>query len=299
MNRYIAHPRRTGPMFPSHCKEISMKTVDFELTAESIKNFLLNKKAYIRTRYYVFNSGDDWAVALVVKNPSNHILQDIASVHVLSLPSETSFFEDPTLEVLSASVMGSARESAGTKCVVVKGRAEHVSFFIDEPPFELNVFDVVPPKPSKLQGLVSTALETALQDRYVKFSVVEVDLNELAGRVDTKIIMFPCRASGLNSDKKVLYLDQTPKLSSQEVAEVTLIGCSLSARIFKAIYGCEPSRLINICPTDVMKDKGLRGPTLMKCCKIREGFDLKGDIAVVPWGARAHEVSEALRALIH
>lgn len=63
-------------MFPSHCKEVSVKTVDFELTAESIKGFLNGKRAYIRTRYYVFNSGKDWAVALIVKKLANGILQD-------------------------------------------------------------------------------------------------------------------------------------------------------------------------------------------------------------------------------
>lgn len=285
-------------MFPSHCKEVSVKSVEFKLTEQSVKDFLKGKKAYIRTRFYVFNSGDDWAVALIVRKPSNEILQEIASVHILSLPSETSFFEDPSLEVLSATVMGSTRERMGTKCVVVKGRAEHISFFIDEPPYELTVVDVVPPRPSKLVGLVNNALETDLQDRYVKYKMVELDLNELARKATTKTIMFPCRASGLTSEKRVLYLDQTPKLSEGEVAEVTLIGCSLSARIFKAIYGSEPPVLINICPADLVKEKGITGPVVLKCCKVKEGFELKGDVAVVPWGARANEVSGAIRAVI-
>jgi hypothetical protein len=285
-------------MFPSHCKEVSVKSVDFELTEQSIKDFLKGKRAYIRTRFYIFNSGDDWAVALVVRKPSNGVLQEIASVHILSLPSETSFFEDPSLEVLSASVMGSARERMGTKCVVVKGRAEHISFFIDEPPYELTVVDVVPPRPSKLVGLVNNALETDLQDRYVKYKMVELDLNELASKATTNTIMFPCRASGLTSDKKVLYLDQTPDMTDDEVAQVTLIGCSLSARIFKAIYGSEPPRLINICPQDIVRESGIVGPVILKCCKIREGFESKGDVAVVPWGARANEVSGAIRAVI-
>lgn len=286
-------------MFPSHCKEVSVKSVNFKLTEQSIKDFLRGKKAYLRTRFYVFNSGDDWAVALIVRKPSNEILQDIASVHILSLPSETSFFEDPTLEVLSASVMGSTRETMGTKCVVVKGRAEHISFFIDEPPYELTIVDVVPPRPSKLVGLVNNALEADLQDVYVKYKVVELDLNELAEKVTTKIVMFPCRASGLTSEKRVLYLDQTPKLSAEELAQVTLIGCSLSARIFKAIYGSEPPSLINICPMDLVKERGIAGPVLLKCCKVKEGFEPKGGVVVVPWGARANEVSGAIRAVIH
>jgi hypothetical protein len=56
--------------------------------------------------------------------------------------------------------------------------------------------------------------------------------------------------------------------------------------------------LINICPVDLVREKGITGPVLLKCCKIKEGFELKGDVAVVPWGARANEVSGAIRAVI-
>ncbi len=284
-------------MFPEHCKEVSIKKVDFELTQESIKSFLKGKRAYIRTRYYVFNSGSDWAVALIVRKPSNDVLQEIASVHILSLPQDTRFVEDPTKDVLSASTMGALRETAGTKCVVVKGKAEHVSFFIDEPPYEVTIFDVVPPSPSKLVSLVTSSLETDLQNRYVRFKTEEVDLNDLAKGASSEITMFPCRASGLVRGKRVLYLDETPDLSREELGQVTLIGCSLSARIFKAIYGVEPE-MINMCPQDMARERGLKGPILMKCCKVKEGHEVKGEVAIVPWGARASEVTAALREIL-
>ena len=284
-------------MFPSHCKEVSVKTVDFELTMESIKGFLRGKKAYIRTRYFVFNSGKNWAVALIVKKPANEILQDISSVHVISLPIDTSFVEDPSLEVLSASSMGALRERTGTKCVVVKGKAEHISFFIDEPPHELTIFDVVPPNPSKLEGLVHNALETDLQDRYVKSKIITTDLNDIAKKATTERVMFPCRASGLGKGKDVLFLDETPLLSEEDLGKITLIGCSLSARIFKAVYGKEPL-MVNMCPQDLMKEKGIEGPVLVKCCKVKEGFESNGKVAVVPWGARASEVTAALRTIL-
>ena len=284
-------------MFPSHCKEVSVKSVNFELTEKNIKDFLKGKRAYIRTRYYVFHNGREWAVALIVRRPSNDILQEIASIHILSLPKDTSFVEDGSMEVLSASLMGSLRERMGTKCVVVRGKAEHISFFIDEPPYELTVFDVVPPRPSKLLGLVQTALETDLQDRYVRFKVVELDLNELAKGVRTKLTMFPCRASGLGKTEEALFLDETPELSPDQVKEVTLIGCSLSARIFKAIYGVEPN-LIDMCPQDLLKERGITGPVLVKCCKVKENFEVKGEVAIVPWGARSSEVVQALRKVL-
>ena len=284
-------------MFPAHCKEVSVKKVGFKLTDASIKDFLKGKKAYIRTRYFVFNSGDDWAVALIVKKQANEILQQIASVHILSLPDETTFVEDPSMDVLSASAMGGLRESAGSKCVVVRGRAEHISFFIEEPPYRLTIFDVVPPRPSKLVSLVHNALETDLQNRFVKFDIVDMDLTELARKVKTKTVMFPCRASGLASMKHALFLDETPELTKEELENVTLVGCSLSARIFKAIYGIEP-RMVNMCPQDLAKEKKIDGPILIKCCKVKEGFETHGNVGIVPWGARATEVTGALKAIL-
>ena len=285
-------------MFPSHCKEVSVKRVDFDLTAESIKRFLQGKRAYLRTRYYVFNSGTQWAVALIVRKPSSDVLQEIASVHVLSLPHETSFVEDPSLEVLSASAMGSIRSEKGTKCVVVRGRSEHISFFIEEPPYELTIFDVVPPSPSKLEGLVRNSLETELQNRYVKVRVIVSDLNQLAKDIGSRTIMFPCRASGLEHGEGTLFLDETPPLSEETLKDVVLVGCSLSARIFKAVYGAEP-RMINMCPQDLLRKEEVKGPVLVKCCKVKEGFQIDGDVAIVPWGVRATEVTDALIKVLH
>lgn len=284
-------------MFPSHCKEVGVKKVDFELTPDNIKSFLKGKRAYIRTRYYVFNSGSDWAVALIVRKQTNDVLQDIASVHILSLPAETSFVEDQTLDVLSASRMGAMRELMGTKCIVVQGKAEHVSFFIDEPPYELTIFDVVPPEPSKLASLVDTALETDLQQVYVRYKVVTTDLNDLAKGVRTPLTMFPCRASGLAKGREALFLDETPELAEDDLRDVTLIGCSLSARIFKAVYGREPN-MIEMCPRELAKRREIAGPVLLKCCKVKEGFESDGRVAEVPWGARSSEVSAALRAIL-
>ncbi len=284
-------------MFPSHCKEVSVRSVDFELTEAGIRRFLQDKRAYIRTRFYVFNSGGSWAVAEVEKDEANSVLRPISSVRVLSLPHETSFVDDPSLEVLSASVMGALQRRTGARCVVVRGRSEHISFFVEEAPRRLTIFDVVPPSPSKLVGMVEAALESDLQDVCVEYSVVEEDLNELASTVGTGSVMFPCRASGLRSPLHTHYLDETKALPEGRLDDITLIGCPLSARIFKAVYGREPV-LLNMCPKELAKARGMDGPVLVKCCRVKEGFDLDGNIAVVPWGARSTEVAAALRALL-
>lgn len=284
-------------MFPSHCKEVSVRSVDFELTEENIKRFLSGKRAYIRTRFYVFNSGDEWAVVAIEKIEANSVLKTIGSVRILSLPDETSFVDDPTLEVLSASRMGALQRETGKRCIVVRGRAEHISFFLEEEPKRLTVFDVVPPSPSKLVGMVDAVLESDLQDLCVSYSLVEADLNEIAGAVSSGSVMFPCRASGLRSALPTRYLDETKELSEEELSAVTLVGCSLSARIFKAVYGREP-KLLNMCPKDLARARGIQGPVLVKCCRVKEGFEVDGDMAIVPWGTRSSEVAAALRAIL-
>ena len=166
-------------MFPDHCKEVSVRRVDFDLTANNLREYFEGKKAYIRTKYFVVNNGDAWAVVKVEKENVNGVLQPIAKVDVVAVSEETSFVDDPSLDVLSASRMGCLRESEGTRCVVVRGASEHVSFFVDQPAFELTVVDVVPPSPTKLARLVEDALDSHLQDVFVKYRVVEWDVGSL------------------------------------------------------------------------------------------------------------------------
>lgn len=284
-------------MFPSHCKEVSVHKVEVHLTDEKIRTYLLGRNAYIRTRFVLLNNDKSWAVAEVEKEDVNGVLQPITSVRVISLPEETMFVDEPSLEVLSASEMGRLRESVGKNCVIVRGKSEHISFFAKEEPFELTIYDVVPPNPTKLIGLVEETLRSILQDAYVRYEVVEEDINGLEGVAGTRELLFPCRASGLNHKGKIGYMDDPPVLSPQQIREAKVVGCSLSARIFKAVYGSEP-QLINMCPVDLLENAGIDGPVLTKCCKVKEGFEVRGKVAVVPWGARVSDVADALKALI-
>ena len=284
-------------MFPEHCKEVSVHSADFPLTEEDIRSRLMGARAYIRTRYVVLNRDDQWAVVEVGKDSQNCVLQTISSVMVVSLPDETAFVDEPSLDVLSASEMGRIRESVGARCVVVRGRSEHVSFFAAEDPFKVTIFDVVPPRPTKLTGLVEESLRSFLQGRYVDYDVVEVDINTLSGLNDADGVLFPCRASGLEHGSKLGYIDDPPELPALEVQSVKVVGCSLTARVFKAIYGEEPD-LVNMCPVDLLRESRVMGPVLTKCCKVKEGFELRENVAVVPWGARVTDVARALQSLM-
>jgi len=166
----------------------------------------------------------------------------------------------------------------------------HVSFLKAERLLDLRVLDVVPPSPSKLSVLVERALSSGLVERPIIPSYVDVDIMEKERMVRTPGVIFPCRASGLSSEKRMFYLDETPTID----VESTLIGCDLSRRIFQHIYR-RPIESLDICPQNLAPRDGV--PTIVKCCKVKEGCVIEGSVASVPWGATMMDVVQALQAL--
>jgi hypothetical protein len=88
----------------------------------------------------------------------------------------------------------------------------------------------------------------------------------------------------------VYFLDEAPHLDHK----VTLIGCDLSKRIFESIYRRDVP-FINVCPADRIFD--INAKAIVKCCKIKEGHKIDGNVAKVPWGATIPEIVNALNEL--
>ena len=278
-------------MIPHHYKEVSVKKVSFALEKGEIIKRLKGEKIYITTRYVILNNGSDRAVVKVRKTDTPQLFQRVLGVIVVSLPGNTVYCEDDSVDVHNKTMMARLASRHGNKAVVVKGRFEHISFIKDEPVLDIEVIDVEPP-PSRLMILADEVLRIMPLKRAVRLVPKIADLSELVNGLDTDVIL-PCRASGLKTSKRYHFLDERPDLSKDEIEELTLVGCGLSKRIFKSIYKVEP-RLVNVCP----KDKGREGTlTLTRCC-MAEGPEIKGDIAVLPWGANVDEVAWAMKALV-
>ncbi len=54
-------------MNPDHCKDVSLRHVDFPLTEENISRDIVGKKAYTRTDFMILKHGDEVAVINVIK----------------------------------------------------------------------------------------------------------------------------------------------------------------------------------------------------------------------------------------
>ncbi|HEY3419983.1 MAG TPA: hypothetical protein VGK23_05465 [Methanomassiliicoccales archaeon] len=276
-------------MNPDHCKDVSLRHVDFSLTEENISRDIVGKKAYTRTDFMILKHDEEVAVIRVVKAGGKDLFRPIEEYQIVSLPRDTVYIRDEEIDVLNASQMARQARARPGKTVVVSGMFNHVSFLQEEILLDLFVVDVVPPSPSKLSVLVERAFSTGMIELPIVPHYQDIDLNELEKKFTTQAVMFPCRASGLESERDVYFLDETPVIKG----EVTLIGCDLSRRIFRSVYRKDPESL-DMCPKNLSR---VKGKTLVKCCGVKEGFMIEGELASVPWGATVLDVVGAINSL--
>jgi len=219
-------------MIPDHCKDVSVRYVDFQLTEEEIARNVKGQKAYTRTDHLVLVNGDDVAVIRVEKASKKELFKPILEHEIISLPQNTVMLRDDSIDVLNPSHMARLADEYPGKVVVVEGLFNHVSFVKDLKTFKLRVIDAVPPYPSKMSCLVERALASGYIDHPIVPMIENIDLNDMAKKVTTEGVIFPCRASNMSSDKKFFFLDGTPEID----VEAQLIGCDLSARIYRSVY---------------------------------------------------------------
>ena len=277
-------------MLPDHCKDVSVRKVDFDLTEDDIARHTVGKKAYTRTEFIILKHDDQYAVVRVFKEGGVELFRPISAHKVVSLPDSTVFVHDEEIDVLNQPQMASIALRHPGKTVIVQGLFNHVSFVQGSEVLELHLLDVVPPRPAKLSYLVTKALDAGLVNLPIVVKEETVDLNELERKVDTQIVVFPCRASGLDSKRTVFFLDETPRIDGK----ATLVGCELSLRIFQSIYRKKPE-FVSMCPREFAPKDGKK--RLVKCCRVKDGFEIEGDLAIVPWGATVTDVVQAIQGL--
>jgi hypothetical protein len=246
--------------------------------------------SYVRTEYIVLRNGPDHAVVRVEKSPGADLFRKVADFEIVSLPKDTVFLDNPSVDILNAPAMAAVQASHPGKTVVVRGMFSHINFVSGMKVERLRVVDNVPPSPSKLGVLTRTALASGFVDLPIVMEEVDVDISERSNRVRTASVMFPCRISGITAKIPVYFLDDAPP----DAGDVTLVGCKLSKRIFFELYGRDVP-FINVCPADNLKDDGVK--TIVRCCLVKSGYEISGNTVKVPWGATVPEIVGAINAL--
>ena len=272
-----------------HCKDVSMRDVDVPLDEDSIGDLMGSWTSYVRTDDLVLRNGDDYAVVELLKAPGNGLFRKVVGYRIVSLPGDTVFLDLPDLDVLNTPALAAVQAEHPGKAVVVRGMFSHINYIRDVVPQRLVVVDNVPPSPSKLGMLVRMALASGYVDHPIVPEDRIIDMADKLSEVGTDAVMFPCRVSNLSADIPYYFLDDAPEVDD----EVTLIGCHLSKRIYTALYGGDVP-FINVCPADYVDPSE---KTIVKCCKVKTGHELDGNVVRVPWGATVPEVVEALNDL--
>ena len=273
-----------------HCKDVSVRDVDVVLSKRNITELMRDWTAYTRADFLVLRNGNDHAVVRLSEKSGPGLFGKVTSFEIISLPKDTVFVDIPDADVVNVPALAAIYEEHKGKTVVVRGMFSHISFVSNMKTMRLNVVDNVPPSPSKLGVLVRKALSTGFIDHPIIIKDVIIDTTGKIKDVKTEAVMFPCKVSGLKADIPFYFLDEAPRIDH----DVTLIGCDLSKRIFGSLYGRDV-KLLNICPMDHIPRGNAK--TIVKCCKIKEGHKIDGNVARVPWGATIPEVVGAINEL--
>jgi hypothetical protein len=177
--------------------------------------------------------------------------------------------------------------------VIFTGVDKHVTIVHDpdlSSIIEIEILDIVPPKPSWL-SLVVRRLETSgiFGDLQVRFIEKVIDLRQFEG----KNTVFPCSASGLKGkclDSDILTEDGH-----------LLVGCEISKALFEMRFPELEYSFINICPFKsdiVVPSKSF----ITRCCRSEKSglVNISGfEGTVVHWGASEYQVAQAIRNLVY
>jgi hypothetical protein len=278
---------------PARYREVAVARVDFPLVPDRLRAHFLGREAYRHTRYIVVNGQDGIALLEVAKASKAPLFSPVISVEVLAGPAESAELTSPETDVGVPTQLcrEALAHAAGARCVIVKGRYEHVSFILDPDPIRLRIVEVAPPEPPKLLDQARRVLEVAEELPPIQLQPEIVDIVELARRRPAQRYLYPCRGSGAApAGAEVFYLDERPARR-----EWVLVGCERSREIHRHFYGDEPPSL-EMCPHELVTPG--TGPVLTKCCQLEDRIERDGPVVRVPWGATLAEVRAGIQAAV-
>jgi len=298
-------------LFPTHCRHVACKAVDFELTEANIIEKLPNHRFYRGSRYLLLHYRSQWAVIALSHDPQadpDELFQPLESYQILSLPATTFHVEDELVDVLNPTALATkgcnvVHEHPEMTTVIIKGEFQHLSFIHQPRLLPILLHDIAPPYPPKLRAQAEKVLGYQDVGAPVELQTHLEDLVDMACEASTFDVILPCFGGDtLPKAKRICYLDGLP--ADLPVKGSTLIGCKRSLDIYQGHYKESPAHYRNICPADdeYLKECEARPPSdklvLAKCCQISKGCETKGNVAYVGWGSTLKDVEEALCYLV-
>lgn len=246
---------------------------------------------YFSTRYLI-QLEDEAIIYEVEPEPGEGFMRTVKSMSPIAGGGEILIYPEKvdTRDRTRLIELASSLCQGPVNTVIFKGGDEHVTFVHDPDPgaiTEIEVLDVVPPRPSWLVCVIENLEGAGLfGDLTIKFKKRVLDLGQFEG----DDVYFPCTASGLGRS-----LDR----DRVDIDDPLIVGCEISREVFMDVYPEKAFRFINTCP--LSNDRlAPTGPFITRCCRSeRRGIVMSGGHlgAVVHWGDGPPEIGEAIRCL--
>jgi hypothetical protein len=275
---------------------LSAQEADIDLRSEqAILDYILGREVYRRTEWLLLSHGDDRALIEVRKESFEPLFSPVVAARVLALPDKVVWVEDPDTDVGNPTQLAAAalrHEREGADAYAVQGRFEHINVIWRPRPVRVVVTEVVPPEPAKLLEMARTAVGFDEDLPPMDLVLDAVDIRTMASDNPASGYLLPCRGSGVDLPGEVTFLDTRPEVRK----DWTLIGCERSVQFHRHFYGDEPAQ-VDFCPTRRSATLPEGTLVLTKCCLLERGVEVRGNTAIVPWGANLDEVRLALRLI--
>lgn len=246
---------------------------------------------YFSTRYLIY-FGDEVVIYEVEPQPGEGFMRMVRSMRPIAGGSEILVYPEKvyTRDRTRLIELATALCRGTVNTVIYQGSDEHLTFVHQPDPSaitEIEVLDVVPPRPSWLVSVIEDLDGAGLfGDLTLKFKSRILDLSRFEGEG----VYFPCTASGLGRS-----LDR----DRVDVDDPLIVGCDVSKEVFMDVYPGKSFRFINTCPlsNDLLEPAG---PFITRGCRSeRTGIRRSGGHlgVVVHWGDGAPKIAEAIRCL--
>jgi hypothetical protein len=276
---------------------LSVQEVSFELTQTALLGWITGRNVYRRTEFILVRNGAASALITLGRRESTELFGPVTEARVMALPAEVAMVDSPGTDVGNASAMAEVagrHRRPGVKAYVVTGRYRHVNFIWRPQPVTVFVDEVVPPHPAKLVDMARQAV--AFDEDLPPIAIVQrlISIPQLSRFGPGSSCLLPCQgAAGENTGEPGQFLDRSPAYQPGW----TLIGCRRSEQIFEQFYGHRPD-MVSFCPEQYGTGLPAEARRLTKCCLLERGIEARGNVVVVPWGARLDEVRSALELIV-
>jgi hypothetical protein len=283
-------------MIPKQYRRVAFTDVGVELDEDSLRAYFLSHDVYRRTEFVVARSNGRLALVRVTTATSEPLFCQVTDISILATPDETILLHRPEVDTGVPAQMAAVAlaDGAGHRCVIVRGKYEHINFILDPEPRNVHVLDVAPPWPAKLVDQVKRILDTNEDGEQIVAVPQIVDLEDLAATIPAKHYLLPCRGGGIDiPGVQSSFLDEVPP-----EADWVLIGCERSRAIHDHFYPDKANTVqqVDICPRKLARKMPIPAgdARLTKCCLLEEHVEVDGSTVIVPWGASLAQVSEGL-----